>query len=202
MDIFSLLDELQTIARNGLNFSQDAYERERYERLLQLAAQNYAELLAAPDGEIRRRFLDELGYITPKVGTDAAIFNNRGEILLVDRADGSGWCLPCGWVEPNESPAEGILREVREETGLEVRIERLVGVFTRKPDARMGPHTTISIVHLCEVTGGALSVSHESRAVRYWDIDAMSNWHATHETLARAAYRMWRAGEGIKAVSA
>jgi ADP-ribose pyrophosphatase YjhB (NUDIX family) len=202
MDIFSLLDGLQTIARNGLLYASNDFDRERYERLLALATQSYADLLAVPDEEIRKRFLNELGYITPKVGTDAAIFNEQGQILLMQRADGSGWCLPCGFVEPNESPAEGIVREVREETGLEIQIGQLVGVFTRKPSAQMGPHTTMSIVHLCEIVGGRMQVSIEGQALEYWSIDEMKDWHATHEILARAAYRMWQSDGLIPALSA
>ena len=203
MDIFSLLDTLQTIARNGLLYaSSNEFDKERYERLLEMATETYSELLAVPEGTIRERFLNEIGYITPKVGTDAAIFNENGEILLMERSDGSGWCLPCGFVEPNESPAEGIVREVREETGLNVKVDRLVGVFTRKPSAQMGPHTTISIVHLCLVVGGQLETSHESSALKYWAIDDMQNWHATHEILARAAYKMWKSDNLIPAISA
>lgn len=202
MDVFSLLDGIQTIARNGLLYANNDFDRERYERLLNLAAQSYAELLAVPEEEIRKRFLSELGYITPKVGTDAAIFNEHGRILLMQRADGSGWCLPCGFVEPNESPAEGIIREVREETGLEIRINQLVGVFTRKPSAQMGLHTTMSIVHLCEVVGGRLQVSAEGKALEYWSIDDMKDWHTTHEILARAAYKMWQSDHLIPAISA
>ena len=202
MDIFSLLDTLQTIARNGLNYASSEYDRERYERLLDMAAQGYSELLSTPEEKIKKQFLQELGTITPKVGTDAAIFNESGEILLMERSDGSGWCLPCGFVEPNETPAEGIIREVREETGLEIKINRLVGVFTRKPSAKMGPHTTVSVVHLCEVTGGELKISHEGHALQYWAIEKMEHWHATHEINARAAHQMWKSDHLIPAVSA
>ncbi len=202
MDIFSLLDTLQTIARNGLRYTSNEYDRERYERLLDMAAQEYSELLSIPEEKIKQQFIAELGIITPKVGTDAAIFNENGEILLMERSDGSGWCLPCGFVEPNETPAEGIIREVREETGLEVKITQLVGVFTRKPGAAMGPHTTVSVVHLCEVTGGELKISHEGRALQYWAIEKMERWHATHEINARAAYHMWKSDHLIPAVSA
>ncbi len=201
MDIFSLLDEIQTIARNGLNFTSSAYDRERYERLMSLTMQTYSELLAVPDAEIRARFLRELGYITPKVGADAAIFNLDGEILLMERADGSGWCLPCGWVEPNEKPVEAVVREVREETGLEIEVKQLVGVFTRMPSAQNGPHTMIAVVHLCEIVGGELTLSHEGSGLRYWPIDEMQNWHATHETYARAAHKMWRSDRLLPAIS-
>ena len=202
MDIFSLLDELQTIARIGLRYQTNEFDRERYERLFDLTIQTYSELLAVPDQALRARFLNELGHITPKVGTDAAIFNENGEILLMERADGSGWCLPCGFVEPNETPAEGIIREAREETGLDIKIIQLVGVFTRKPCVHTGPHTTISIVHLCEVIGGQLEISHEGLALKYWAIDDMKNWHPTHEINARAAYQMWKSEHLIPAISA
>ncbi|MCP4541767.1 MAG: NUDIX domain-containing protein [Chloroflexi bacterium] len=201
MDIFSLLDEIQTIARNGLNFTSSAYDRERYEQLVRLATQTYGELLTLPDTEIRTRFLRELGYITPKVGADAAIFNPDGEILLMERADGSGWCLPCGWVEPNEKPKETVVREVREETGLEVEVKQLVGVFTRMPSAQNGPHTMIAVVHMCEIVGGELTLSHEGSALRYWPIDKVQDWHATHEKYARAAREMWRSNCLLPAIS-
>ena len=201
MDIYALLDELQTIARNGLTFATDSYDRERYERLLTLATQTYAELLDMPADETRTRFAAELGYITPKVGSDAAIFNERGEILLMDRVDGSGWCLPCGWVEPNERPIDAAVREVREETGLEVEVKQLVGVFTRMPSGRSGPHTMIAVVHLCEVVGGELTLSHEGLDLRYWHIDEMDRWHATHERYARAAYAMWSTDHLLPAIS-
>ena len=201
MDIFALLDEIQTIARNGLHYTTGVYDRERYERLLNLSTQTYADLLETSDEEIGQRFRQELGYITPKVGAYAAIFNDRGEILLMDRVDGSGWCLPCGWVEPNEKPAETAVREVREETGLDVVVRQLVGVFTRPPGGRNGPHTMIAVVHMCEVVGGELTLSHEGVDLRYWPIDDVTIWHATHEQYARAAYERWQSDRLLPAIS-
>lgn len=201
MDLFSLLDEIQTIARNGLNYTSSEYDLERYERLMSLSTQTYADLLDVPDEAIRARFLRETGYITPKVGSDAAIFDESGRILLMDRSDGTGWCLPCGWVEPNEKPVEAVVREVREETGLEVEVRQLVGVFTRMPDAKNGPHTTIAIVHLCEAVGGELTLSHEGSALQYRTVDDVQNWHATHERYARAAWKMWKSNHLLPAIS-
>lgn len=192
MDIFFLLDQVRVIARNGLNYTQDGYDRERYERLLALTTQSYAELLGLPeDGGLRERFMAELGHITPKVGADAAIFNEKGELLLMDRADGTGWCLPCGWVEPGESPAQAAVRETREETGLEVAVQKLVGVFYRPASARNGPHSMVAVVHLCQVLSGELALSHEGLGLRYWPLAEVPRWHATHAEYAAAAYAMW-----------
>lgn len=125
MEVFDWIE--MTLAELG-------FDKERYERLLSLTSQTYSELLSIPEETVKARFIAEIGYITPKVETNAAIFNDKGEILLMERFDGSGWCMPCGFVEPNETPAEGVIREVREETGLDGKIKQLVGVFTRKPE--------------------------------------------------------------------
>jgi ADP-ribose pyrophosphatase YjhB (NUDIX family) len=201
MDIYLLLEQIQHIARNGLNYAQNPYDWERYEKLMALTAESYGGLLAQPAEKIRAMFSAELGHITPKVGADAAIFNEQGEILLMERIDGSGWCLPCGWVEPLERPCDAAVREVWEETGLKVEVKQLVGVFTRMPSEVFGPHTMIAVVHLCQVVGGELTLSHEGLDLRYWPIDAMKKWHGIHEKYARAAYEMWGAGRVLAAVS-
>ena len=194
MDTTALLEELQTIARNGLAYSQNVYDRERYERLLELSCGHYAALLEIPSAEAREKLSRELGHITPKLGSDAATFNDAGEILLMDRADGRGWCLPCGWVEPNERPIDTAVRETREETGLEVVVRRLVGVFSRPADPTSGLHSMSAVVHLCEVVGGELTLSHEGLALRYWLLDEVPKWLAGAEKRARAAHAMWASG--------
>ncbi len=193
MDILPLLDELQTIARNGLNYSTNPYDRERYERLLALASRYYAAALDVAPAEIRERLRSEVGYITPKVGAEAAVFDGEGRILLVRRSDDERWCLPCGWVEPNESPAEAAIRETREETGLEVRPLQLVDVFTRKPGMGFGPHTAIAVIYLCEMIGGRLSRSHEVLEVEFRRPEDVTGWHEQHEQYAKAARAVWEA---------
>jgi ADP-ribose pyrophosphatase YjhB (NUDIX family) len=104
-------------------------------------------------------------------------------------------------VEPNEKPVEAVKREVREETGLEIEVKQLVGVFTRMPSVKNGPHTMIALVYLCEVIGGELTLSHEGWALEYRAIDGVQDWHATHERYARAAYEVWRSGHPLPAIS-
>jgi 8-oxo-dGTP pyrophosphatase MutT (NUDIX family) len=191
LDILPLLDELQTIARNGLNYAQNPYDHERYERLLALVSLYYVESISLPPQNVRERLAAEFGHITPKLGADAAIFDVDGRILLQQRADDGKWCLPCGWVEPNETTDQCAVREAKEETGLDVRVIQLVDVFSRFPSSENGPHAMVAVVYLCEVIGGALQKSHEGLDVRYWHIDDVPVWHKNHQKYATAAFETY-----------
>ncbi len=187
MDILGLLDEIRILAANGLRYADNDYDRARYARLRELSEEHYGQLLELPAGEVRARLRAELGHITPKVGADGAIFDESGRILLMLRSDNRTWCLPCGWVDPGESPAETVVREVREETGLHVRPERLLGLFARPASVEAGPHGVISVLFLCEVESGVLTCSSEGLELRYWELEDVPEWHAHHELMARAA---------------
>ncbi len=185
--MLAFLEELQGLARTGLNYTANPYERERCERLFSLAARYYGHALDLPPAEVRRRLAGELGTITPKVGAHAAVFDAAGRLLLVQRADDRCWCLPCGWVEPNESPEEAAVRETQEETGLTVCVRQLVGVFTRRAHAGYGPHSAIAIGYLCEQLAGSVEPSHEVLDVQFRAIDDVTEWHEKHQEYGRAA---------------
>ena len=90
----NLLDELRSIAQLGLNYSKNEHDLLRYHRLLEIASDNYAEITGLPSEEIKERFKKELGYITPKIGVNGAIFNEAGQILLENRSDDLLWGIP------------------------------------------------------------------------------------------------------------
>ena len=192
-DILPLLEEISMLARTGLHYATNDFDRERYSRLLDLAARWYGEGVDLPPAEVRARLAADLGAITPKVGADAAIFDDDGRILLMLRADNLQWCMPCGFAEPGETMAECAVREAREETGLDVRVQRLVNVFTRLPSADYTPYTLVSVVYLCERLGGELRSSQEDRGLRYWPIEDVPVWHGNQHAQAIEASKVWRA---------
>jgi 8-oxo-dGTP pyrophosphatase MutT (NUDIX family) len=92
----------------------------------------------------------------------------RRQVLLSLRSDLFGWELPGGNLEPGESDVEALVREVREETGLDVESLRYVGGWVRRG---FRPHR--ARVHLCRVTGGDIVPSHETPRVAWFDVDAL-----------------------------
>ena len=110
---------------------------------------------------------------TIRVGCSAVVFDpQHRKILLTRREDNNQWCLPSGGMEPGESASEACIREVEEETGLEVAIKRLIGIYTT-------PHELIvyrdgnkfQLVALCfeaEIVGGELRLSCETTEYGYF----------------------------------
>lgn len=102
-----------------------------------------------------------------RVGTFAIIRDEQGRVLLSRRSDSGWWNLPGGGVEPHESVAEGLVREVREETGLEVVAGRLVGVYS-KPQKH-----EIVLTFECKIVGGTMVASDEADLHEWFAPDAL-----------------------------
>ena len=164
-DLVRWSETLAGIARTGMGFTQNLYERERYEEVLHVAA----DIKAAADEalEVRREqdhFVQEWmesigegipGYVTPKVAIGAIVGNDDGEILLMQRADSGIWLYPTGWADVGYSPSEVAVKEVLEETGIECDPVQLLGVVDgqRMGFSRFGMYM---LLFHCRATGGTL----------------------------------------------
>jgi ADP-ribose pyrophosphatase YjhB (NUDIX family) len=158
-------EALSGIARTGLGFTESQYEQERFEEILRIAADIRvsadAEAGVALDAEgLVAEWLGEIdkgiaGYVTPKVAVGAAVSNDRGELLLIQRADSGVWLYPTGWCDVGYSAAEVVTKEVLEETGIEVEPVRLIGVLD---GLRLGMSRIplYSLLFLCRAVGGEL----------------------------------------------
>ncbi len=160
-------ETLAATARTGLGFSESLYERERFEEILRVAADIRAAASEDPgaleDGAgLVEEWLAQVGegvpgYVTPKVAVGAAVGNDRGELLLIQRADSGVWLYPTGWCDVGYSAAEVVVKEVAEETGIEVEPVRLIGVLD---GMRLGVSRIplYSLIFFCRATGGSLKI--------------------------------------------
>lgn len=113
-----------------------------------------------------------------RVGCSAAIFDaKREKVLLTQRTDNGRWCLPGGGMESGESAAEACEREVWEETGLKVRVTRLIGVYSN-PDQLViyadGNKAFFVVLSFeAEILEGELQLSDETTAFGYYSLQEM-----------------------------
>lgn len=185
----SLLEQIRTIAKLGLHYANNPYDTERYEKLLELASKEYSEISEVKHSIILEKFKAELGYITPKVGVNGVVFSPDGRILLERRADDGTWGIIGGWCEAGESPQESLKREFLEETGLKVKVNDLIDIFTRKPGDFGQPHTSYHPLYVCEIKDGSLQPSIESLEIGFHHISEVESWHADHFEMTKEAYR-------------
>jgi ADP-ribose pyrophosphatase YjhB (NUDIX family) len=135
------------------------------------------------------------GYVTPKVAVGAVVYNDEGEILLVQRADSGIWLYPTGWADVGYSASEIAVKEVREETGILCEPLRLIALLD---GLRLG-FTTVplySLVFLCRALGGELKAHPlETRAVGWFSEDDLPRPLAGIDQWGKQAFRAIRGEE-------
>jgi ADP-ribose pyrophosphatase YjhB (NUDIX family) len=162
VDLIRWAESLAGIARTGLGFTESTYERERYEEVLGVAAEIARAARRVHDpSEAVTEWLGQVGsgvagYVTPKIAIGAVVGNDRGEILLIKRSDSGIWLYPTGWADIGYSASEVAIKEVKEETGIDIEVVRLIGVFD---GLRLGFTRTplYSLVFHCRAVGGELA---------------------------------------------
>jgi ADP-ribose pyrophosphatase YjhB (NUDIX family) len=126
------LQRLKNIADIGLLYAKDGYDTERYEELRDMSLKMMSRLTDTPLSILSHFYVKEQDYPTPKVDVRAFILNEKKEILLVrEQADGL-WSLPGGWADIGFTASEVVIKEVKEETGLDVETTQLLAVFDKK----------------------------------------------------------------------
>lgn len=161
-DLLKLSREIKGIAETGLRYGDNAYDRERYERLHGIAS----ELVAAHLPEFR--WPVELGYPTPKLDTRAAVIDDGRILLVKERANGL-WTLPGGWADAGDTPSENAVRETREESGYAVEAIKLIGCWDKSRHGHPPePEYVYKLVFACRLLGGEAAISHETSAVDWF----------------------------------
>ena len=161
---------LQTMSQTGLTYAKDPYDIERYKIIRDMAAEMMATQTNADYAYIKDLFSREEGYATPKVDVRGATFRDDCVLLVKERSDG-GWTLPGGWADVGEGPSEATVREVREESGYEVRVTRLLALYDKaKHDHPPSPYYTYNVYFDCELVGGTPRGSNETDGVDFFDV--------------------------------
>jgi len=162
--------QIQSISQTGLTYSDNEYDTERYQRLMQIAAAIVHSHTALPPQLVLQDFLAQPGYATPKVDVRGAVVR-QGRILLVQERADRRWCLPGGWAEVGDLPSQVVVREVAEESGFRVMPRKVIGVFDANRSPPLELYHAYKIVFLCDITSGQAQPSQETLAVGFFRFD-------------------------------
>ncbi len=160
--------ELRAIAQIGLAFCKDPFDRQRFERIRELAASLIARGSDEDEAKVLDLFRQDAGYATPKVDVRGAAFR-EGRVLLVREVSDGRWTLPGGWADVNQTPAECVVREIAEESGFHARAVKLAAVHDyRKRHPPRHIDSIYKLFFICELTGGSATPSTETSEVGFF----------------------------------
>src|ERR1035437_6684787 len=121
---------IAALAENGLTFSKNPHDLDRYKKLRDVAAELFALLTDRPLDELKMELGREVGYVTPKVEVRGALIDEGDRLLMMREVADGRWSLPGGFADPLDTPSEAVVREVREETGYGAEVMKLSGAGT------------------------------------------------------------------------
>jgi len=187
--------QLAGLAQDGLTYSDNPYDIDRYEQMRDVAAEMMATGFDLDKKSVMELLIREEGYATAKVDVRGVAFRDEKILLVREKLDG-GWTLPGGWADPWQSPSEAVVREVFEESGFESKVTKLAAVWDRSkhPHVPYMPFHIYKLFFLCEITGGQATESIETTGVDFFALDALPELSISRtlpEQIARM-YEHWR----------
>ncbi len=169
-DWLSIAKKINAIAQSGLAFTKDNYDRERYEELRQLSVQILKNITSIDSKKLSFIFNREKGYQTPKIGIRVVIFKDD-RILLVKEVMDDLWSLPGGYADVGMTPSETAIVEAKEESGFDVRVNRILGILDyNKHQNRPFPFDIYNLFMECEIVGGNPVPGMETKEVDFFSI--------------------------------
>ena len=170
-EILKIARRIQAISQSGLHFAINDFDRERYEELRSLSVRLVSTICDTEPERLQNLFTNETGFQTPKVDIRSVVLK-EGKILRVrEKLDGR-YSMPGGFADINYSPSEVAVKEVREETGLNVRFNRVLAIAdTDRHGFPPLPYHFYKIVILCDLVDGVLRDSIETSEAGFFDFD-------------------------------
>ena len=163
--------ELQALGQTGLTYSLSDYDTQRYQRLVEIAAEMVEQKTELEREPVLKHFSIQPGYATAKVDVRGAVVQDGRILLVQERRDGR-WCMPGGWADVGDVPSDMVAREVWEESGYRVEPRKVIGVYDANRDGRpLDFFHAYKIVFLCDIVGGEPRPSSETADVRFFDFD-------------------------------
>ncbi len=178
---------LNALAQTGLTFAESPYDIEQYTAIRTIAAEMIAQGAGADTSQVLDLLACDAGYATPNVDVCVVVFQD-GKILLVqERSDGM-WTLPGGWADVGDSPADAVVREIREESGYETRATKLLALLDRNLHNHP-PHVNhiYKVFIRCEIIGGSPTTSHEIQGVGFFAEDDIPELSLTRNVPSQIA---------------
>jgi ADP-ribose pyrophosphatase YjhB (NUDIX family) len=176
--------EIQALAQTGNHYAVNEYQRERYHRLSEIAAEIVSRCSDLDFQPLADAFHAQIGYATPRVDVRAAVFQEDRLLLVQERLDG-GWTMPGGWADVGDVPSQAAERETWEEAGLRVTARRVIGVYDANRIAPLEVFHAYKIVFLCDLLGGEPHPSLETSAVAFFGPSELPSTLSPERTLPR-----------------
>ena len=167
-----LAREIYTLSQAGLTYSGNEYDIQRYKRLQEISAEMLAGQSELSRDTILQSYSMQSGYATPKIDVRGAVIR-EGKILLVrEKADGR-WAMPGGWGDIGDAPAAMVAREVWEESGFRVSVDKLVGVYDANRLQPLEFYHVYKLIFMCAITSGEATTSIETLDVDFFELDKL-----------------------------
>ena len=162
--------EIFSMSQAGLTYTENEFDKERYHRLLEITAEMIESQSELSKESVLESFSMQAGYTTPKIDVRGAVVHEGRILLIQERMDGK-WAMPGGWADLGNAPASVAEREVWEESGYEVKAEKVIAVIDANRIEPLEFYHAFKIIFLCRLTGGEPRISHETLAVDFFNLD-------------------------------
>lgn len=175
--------EIQSIAQAGLTYSKDKYDLERFEQLKKISAEIISEHTEVEVEKVKDLIDMEEGYLTPKVDVRGAIIK-EDKILLVKESIDGYWSMPGGWADVNLSVSENIIKEAKEEAGVNIIPRKIIAILDRnKHNKPISIQSIYKIFILCDFIGGEFEKNTETEESRFFKLDELPSLSTARNTL-------------------
>ncbi|SFL63993.1 ADP-ribose pyrophosphatase YjhB, NUDIX family [Paenibacillus sp. 1_12] len=173
---------IQFLSQAGLTFSKDPFDLERFTELRNISAEIMQAYTGLHMEKINDLFTNETGFQTPKADVRGVVFKDE-QILMVKESNNDRWSLPGGFCDIGLSPSENVIKEIKEESGYEVKTTKLLAIFdsTKHPHPPQ-PYHYYKIFIRCEIVGGAPTTGIETTGIDFFPKNQLPNLSTDRNT--------------------